>query len=319
MTRILFSTIVGVCLLGAVGRAQGPGSFIGPGSTVEGDILRGAGVAAAGMGQYNLQTAQAENILASTAIMVTDYMRTIRLLDAQARARHRIERHQNQVKQLTAIRERLLNDPNLVDFQNGNALNALRDDLRNFSKSELGTVLIPADVVRKLPYRVGKEAQIISLRRMMHLSSWWPPVFQDPSFDRAKVEYDRAIKAAIEEFSELRIQAKTRERVDKAIDDLRALLQKQDDGLPATKYGINHVTELRAYAILLQKPVSQRAFVDLDSYSGTTAADLLKFMDDHNIQFAETGNPEENEDYRRVYLALDEQRKVMGKATGREK
>jgi hypothetical protein len=51
--------------------------WIGPGSTIAGDYLRGVGVAAAGMGIYNEKTAIAESINLDTAIRLNEYVAAV--------------------------------------------------------------------------------------------------------------------------------------------------------------------------------------------------------------------------------------------------
>src|SRR5262245_45894096 len=51
--------------------------WIGSGSTIAGDYLRGVGVAAAGMGIYNEKTAIAESINLDTAIRFNEYVAAV--------------------------------------------------------------------------------------------------------------------------------------------------------------------------------------------------------------------------------------------------
>ena len=70
MARRILGILLIPILLGTPARAQN----IGAGSTVAGDYLRGVGIEAAGMGQFNLHTAQANSINTDTAIRWNEYV-----------------------------------------------------------------------------------------------------------------------------------------------------------------------------------------------------------------------------------------------------
>src|SRR4051812_26183984 len=70
------STAIGFLALAAFATAEARGQFIfaGPGSTPQGDFLRGEGIALWGAGQFNLNTAQANSINTDTWIRFNDYL-----------------------------------------------------------------------------------------------------------------------------------------------------------------------------------------------------------------------------------------------------
>ena len=75
MKRAIAGTMLVVFLIGVAARGQGFNrQIILPGSTPQGDYLRGVGVAAAGMGAYNQQTAIANQLSAQTFIMLNEYI-----------------------------------------------------------------------------------------------------------------------------------------------------------------------------------------------------------------------------------------------------
>ena len=316
MMRSVLAGLAAIFILGATARAQ----VITAGSTAEGDYLRGVGIAAAGysqlaagIGQMNRNNAIAGNIQAQTAIMVTDYIRATRLADAQARARERIARHVNQVKMLAAIHDRILNNPNLSDFRKGDTHNALLVKLRTFTPSEIGPngVVLSANLVRQIPFKLNEKALVISIPRMMHRNNSWPPEFQDVRFATWKTAYDRAMNAALDEFVEINIQQRSVAKLRDAIDDLKRELEKSQDKGKGYFEALNHLDDLKKYSMMLEYKKAQDVLVDLDSYSGTTVAELLKFMDDHNVQFDVAERPQEMRAYREIYDALDKQRSLL--------
>ena len=72
MTRRIVGSLLILLLAGASAEAQ----LITAGSTPQGDYLRGVGIAAYGMGLYNLNTAQANQINAQTFMMLNEYIWT---------------------------------------------------------------------------------------------------------------------------------------------------------------------------------------------------------------------------------------------------
>ena len=88
MTRALILTLALLVLTGPSALAQF--NFVGPGSTAEGDYLRGVGVAAFGMGVYNQQTAVANSINADTAMRVNEYIYAALMNENKMNAEHRV-------------------------------------------------------------------------------------------------------------------------------------------------------------------------------------------------------------------------------------
>jgi hypothetical protein len=72
MARAFGGTLLILAVLGTDARAQV--LITGPGSTPQGDYLRGVGIAAAGMGIYNERTAVANRINTETFVFWNEYI-----------------------------------------------------------------------------------------------------------------------------------------------------------------------------------------------------------------------------------------------------
>lgn len=286
--------------------------FVGPGSTPEGDYLRGVGMASWGMGQYNLNTARAESIRVDAAITLDSYIGAVRKEENARQARIRAQKLADHLKYWHGSRERLRDAPNAYDISIGNALNDLMGFVSQgkFTPSELRStsILLPADVVRRLPFKLGEEGAVISLPRMKHEGiGAWPVAYQDKKYTRVRETYDRAIKHALDEQYEGRISQKTMIELDQAVGSISRQLEldtfvKNESALynPAIK----HLRELEKSATQLKSHKIERVTSDLDAYMGTTVDELRKFMNDHKLSFAIAERPEEVAAYREIYALL---------------
>ena len=113
------------------GRYGGWGGWGGGVGTAQGSMMRGAGVAAAGAGAYNEQTAVARSINANTAMQVNQYMYEVN----KTNAKYYYTRSANKQKEASstgeAIYKRLHDNPAGHDIHTGDALNVVLDELTN--------------------------------------------------------------------------------------------------------------------------------------------------------------------------------------------
>lgn len=65
---------------------------------------------------------------------------------------------------------------------------------------------------------------------------------------------------------------------------------------------------------LLKSHRIQKTLVDIDQYSGTTLADLVKFMNDHQLQFAVPEEADEFKLYNTLFLLMDDEYKSLATA-----
>ncbi len=314
MKRIFATLVVFLSLFNAKAKAQ---IYVGSGSTATGDILRGEGIAAWGWGQYNLNTAQGNSINADTMIKIDQYIGESRRAENARQARIRAENKARRLKYFNELQDRLLNAPEGADILAGNALNIIMTKLNSgrFNQTELGMtrVMIPVDIVRRIPFSVGETGHKISMSRMMHYGKSWPIAFEDEKFTSGKKRYDRAINHALSETQKSAIQQKTIKEVELAVEELNTVLLSLENAMneKSFKEALYHLADLKLYPGLFGSQKPQEALIALDTYSGTTVEELRKFMDKYSLRFAPAERPGEREAYRAIYTALHMQGEAL--------
>jgi hypothetical protein len=310
--RRLFAALVVLTSLGTDVRAQ----YIGAGSTLAGDYLRGVGIAAMGMGQYNLYTAQATSINVDTTIRWTEYLAAV--AKQQTREyRARIEAEAAQAKEFyKQNRQRLLENPDAHDVLSADALNRLLDQMQDnkISDSTLRAtefrVPMSVDMIRKIPFKLSEKGEKFSMDRLcLKGKATWTVALQDERFLLQKKAYQRALDKALEQAIDGRMQLPTIDGVEVAADDLLRRLDEvvgpsADRLYTEAKQRLN---ELKATVRMLKTSKVERAIGEIDKYSGTTVGDLLAFMQIHNLRFAAADSPEERKLLPELYASLKEQ------------
>src|SRR4051794_22035713 len=105
MRRTIIVTIIILTSTGTTSMAQPV--FVGPGSTVEGDYLRGVGVASYGMSLGNFYNAQADAIYTNTWMRLNDYIAAVLENENAKNAVHRHEILQKEHDAYNKRRERI--------------------------------------------------------------------------------------------------------------------------------------------------------------------------------------------------------------------
>ena len=167
----------------ASGLAAGPaqaqffgGGFWGEGfggvGTPQSELARGAGMYAMGMGQFNLDTAQANSIDADTMMRWNQYVYNSRVEGARVWRERQARQDQNRRENAEAIRLRLRNAPNQVDITSGNALNAALDELnepRAFRKAVYAgsKIKLGGESIREIPFSYASAAISTSVHQLV--------------------------------------------------------------------------------------------------------------------------------------------------------
>ena len=159
MLRAILTPLALLALMGSNALAQM--NFVGPGSTAQGDYLRGVGVASFGMGVYNHQTAMANSINADTAMRVNEYMYACLMNENRMNAEHREAMAAQDKENYNKIRQRIEQHPEARDVAKGDALNVVLEQLNNpkiqESSSRSVTVPLSVDEVRRIPFKLGAK------------------------------------------------------------------------------------------------------------------------------------------------------------------
>ena len=190
--RMFLATLSVLALFESSTQAQ----IIFPGSTPEGDYLRGVGLAAWGMGLYNLETAQAESINLDTSIRWNEYLAAVAAESTRAYVARKRAAATEEKEFYKRNRERIKTNPEVREVANGEALNRILEELQNPNltdsvfRSERMQVPLPADLVRHILFSLAEKGQQFSMARLtLKGKGNWSVAFQDKQFDYVKRAY----------------------------------------------------------------------------------------------------------------------------------
>jgi hypothetical protein len=290
--------------------------FIGAGSTPQGDYLRGVGIAAMGMGIYNQQTAIANSINLDTEIRFNEYVAAVAKEMRRAYAERRAYLAAQNKEANQKIADRITNHPEAHDVMTGDALTAIMGQLLGPEISESSfrsaEVLLPVDMIRRIPFRLGDRGENFSMNRFtIKGKGKWPVAFQDKRFERELKEFETAVDLALEEAVEGKAQMSKIARIQRAVDELARKLEKEidpdTDQRALSEAGLR-LKDLKKTARQFETQGVQQALGEIDKYSGTTVNDLRIFMRKYNLTFGSAETPDERKLYPELYEALQIQR-----------
>ena len=322
MRRILAVSLFGLALT-ATTDARAQFFYLGPGSTPQGDYLRGLGVAGYGMGYYNLATAQAIRINVGTEILLNEYIASVLKAETRERARRYYGNLKDHMERYKKLLDRYLNNANDRDVLNGESLNAQMNLLKgpeydSAFRSPDSRVPLAADMVRQIPFMLGEKGAVISMRRFQIRDREWGVLLNDPKYSTVKRNYKQALDRALD----LQIEGKLTPKVVKELQDsvarMKAVLNL-DQQNPRAGAGLF----MEAFVLVGGLETSSKHFElemvgkvvsDLAQYSGTTVDDLRVFMRSHGLQFAVASTVDEKTLYPEINALLRQQRDLVSGA-----
>lgn len=301
---------------GAASAQFGRGFGGGGGSTVQGDILRGEGMAALGFGQYNLATAMATSINVDTSIRWNQYVYLSIMEDLHNKAVHRQAHFQrndaNYRKNLRRIRE----TPDQIDLRTGDALNSvlaqLLDPRISPSNYRKAVVQLSGDTIRKIPFHYAQRGATFSMERLIGKREW-PLRLLDQDFAAYRKDYERSIDRAIERDIEGKLASEDVRAVRLAVQSLEARVDEVIKQSETQDYvhARNFLRRLAEYPRMLNERGIERVIAEIDTYPGTSVGDLIGFMQKHNLRFGAADSPTENALYAGLFTSLVEQREQV--------
>jgi len=326
-----FRRVLGIAILLALSagesRAQYYGGYggygwsgWGGGATPLGNIARGLGAYNVGAGVYNEDTAIANSVNADTIERWNEYM----FLSQQEANRRAYLRRQRQLQRDAnsgdSLYKRVRDTPQEGDIDNGDALNAILDQLNNpkIHSTALRLINDPIDAkaVREIPFENASEAVTLSLSQLTG-EDGWPPALQGPAFEAERKAYQDAVTRAVKEDEEGQLSPQTLQAVNVAAAQLRAKLEANK---PADRVeyinAVNYIKTLLGMARMLEKPQVDKILAELDSVKQTTVGSLLGFMHTYNLRFAPASTPTQREVYRNLYALMDPARDRILKDAG---
>ena len=309
--------LAGLVLLGSLGTTGKAQYFgIGGGSTPQGDYLRGAGIAAMGMGIYNEKTAIANSINVDTMIRWDQYIAAVskEMTREYASRRDYLSAKNKELEQ--KILDRLRENPEARDVMTGDALSTVMDQLTDPKISEssfrYAEVPLSVDVIRRIPFRLGESAQNFSMSRLtIKGKGKWPVAFQDKAFARELQEFEKGVDTALDEAVEGKAQQSSIYEIQKSVDELARKLDREIDpktNPQAYTEAASRLKDLRATVKLFETHKVQQAIGEIDKYSGTTVNDLKNFMRKYGLRFGRAESTDERKLYPELYETLRQQR-----------
>ncbi len=281
----------------------------GAGSTVEGSVAQGLGMFAMGAGVYNEKTAVANSINTDTVMRWNQYV-----YEAQKEATRQYygRRDANIAKNKEAFNaqmDRILNNPSARDIQQGDALNAIMDQLADprIPASALRSIDAPIDAasVRQIPFVNASEAISISLAGIRNAASW-PSRLRDPRLASEQKDFEKLVIQARDEDQEGEIAPET-------LDQLRGVAKRIKDKLTEMplsneredRDALNFARTIVAMTRMLDKPNVGAVLDELRKVEKTNLSHLLAFMHTFNLRFGPAETPEQRTAYQQLYPTMD--------------
>ncbi len=271
--------------------------------------LQGAGYYAMGAGMYNLDTAQARNINAQTAMQWNDYVAQITHESARIHAMRVHNEFQRNQALYDAHQRNLRENPGKVEIENGDALNAALDDLTNpklgSSALRAASAPVPASLIAEVPFQNAAERVTLMLDEL-RTAVKWPEVFEGERFARDKQIFDNLVAQMRKEAAEGEVSPKTLRSAQSFVDELRAKVTAQPLPDPLDQQEAMRFLTTSSYLLsLLRKPDIQPALLELRKVQDTTVGHLLGFMNAFNLRFGVAKTPREKQAYQRLFQILD--------------
>jgi hypothetical protein len=266
----------------------------------------------AGLGMADLDNAQALNIDVQSAIQWNQYLyESEQEYIRQARLRRNAEL-KNDKKRYASMQDRIHNAPTKSDIENGDALNAIMDDLMSpkLRRVSLRLAVAPLswDVVREIPFLYASGGVVLSLDRLTSEDNW-PDLLETDAFSKERDQFRKAIQDALKADQSGRLGS---DQVGAVRDAVVALKKKLDEtSKPSDPDAIkaqNFLKGLAGMTQLLQKPKFEEILAALETYPGTTVRDLVGFMEQFNLRFAAAETDRQKQIYNDLYATLDPQR-----------
>jgi hypothetical protein len=308
--------VVAMLVVLAASTGDARAQWIGAGSTPQGDYLRGAGIAAAGMGLYNQRTAIANSINLDTFIRFNEYMAAVANEQRKEYVERRMYLSARNKEMNDKIEDRIKNHPEARDVLSGDALTSIINQLMDPEISEssfrYAQVPLPVDMIRRIPFRLGERGENFSMHRLtMKGKGKWPVAFQDTRFAVELKEFEAAVDAALEEAIDGKAQLSKMARIQSAVEELARKLEREvdpDTDRRALNEAALQLKSLRTTVRQFETQGVQQALGEIATYSGTTVNDLRLFMRKYNLTFGRAETPDERLLYPELYEALQIQK-----------
>lgn len=278
------------------------------GGTAQGDIARGLGAFAQGVGEANLSNAQAASINTDTVMRWNNYMYQSQL-EANRRYQENLARkQQNNTRTREEIYRRLRDNPTSADVARGDALNVAFDEI-NDPKTQSVTLkyanaVVPGTLIRDIPFQVASAAITASVNQVV--GNGPPAALKTATF---RPEADELKKIA----AELRKQNEETGKHDpatleRAREQLKRLSEKVETtykrNTPQRRDSERWIKAAYGLTRLLETPAVEVLLAGVEKRPDTTLRDLLGFMNAFNLRFGAATTDQQRQAYSTLYPLL---------------
>ncbi len=302
--------------------------------TAEGDILRGKGVFAAGVGWYNLNSAKGNAI---NVRAMRNYNEEVRLnyinrvkFYAEKKAGRKVTQEEAAKRAQQRIAE-LRNNPSIDDIRNGDALNLLAvmltdPDVKQQDWYQSAVPLPDKATLKDIVFQYypnkmsDKDVRVdIALSRISKNVDW-PLVFKTESFADERAAYENAVSKVRGTVIMNRFDPNEITIVDKCLEKLTEEIQKtyanDKRGFKATALAFQ--AELKSATKLFDGAVLDYAkdiLQETNEYDAKSVGELMAFMLRYRLFFAPADSPRSTDLYDKLFKAMDEQATKLGVKT----
>jgi hypothetical protein len=322
--------VIALTLAGGSAEAQfyGGGYWGGYGgggvSTAQGSALQGAGMAAMGMGRYNVETAQARQINSQTTMAWNQYMYEASIESNRVYNEQKHKREAQEKGDVSAIKNRVRNNPTSVDIADGSALNSALTELSNpkvFQKSVYygGKIKLGGETIRNIPFQYASAGISTSVHQLTHGGA--PDCMKKreefvPYRDRLK-----AIAAQIRKEAEETGSPKP-ETITKGKDEIMALKAKVEEVFPQSSQdrrdSMKFIKAIYGLASMLETPAINVLLSGVEKHPDASVGDLLGFMSAYNLRFGASETPAQKQIYQTLYPMIAKLRDEVSGTPGAE-
>ena len=305
IAMMIILTFPGVSAQAQYGRWGGWGGA----STVGGSMGRGMGVASAGAGIYNVDTAEARSMNANTAMQVNQYMYEVNLNNAKhfyARAAAKQKEVDLTGKEMY---RRLHDNPSAYDVHDGDALNVVLDDLTNpqvYTQAVQGaTQPVASQLVKNVAFEYA--ANMITTSLVDLTESGAPDVLlTNPAFQAEHQALRVQLAKAHKELdSQGQVSPELQANCRVAIQALHAKVDAMlPQGTRNRDEADNYLKALYLFSKMLKSPSVDQFLVGLDKLSTTTLGHLITFMHTFNLRFGAAKGPDQEAAYDQLFPLL---------------
>ena len=307
--------------------------------TVQGDILRGKGRFLEGAGWYELNSARGRNIDVDTwskynkevQRLYRDYM-----IDRYKRMAYKkgltVRQQAEVMRKFAEDQRRWRENPSPDDIASGNALNALAGDLADASiePSSWWRAQVPLPTNLSLTSMAFKVADPRKAKLMqstvavdrMQVTDGWPLPFRRPEIEPECTAYKESVASVVAKCREgTQLEASD---FDGLRDTVTALTRKIDTAIPTRDNERGQARDFvrrldEATRIFAEQTYAERLIRDVSQHKATTVAELLGFMRQYRLMFADPGSsPEVEQMYEGLYGRLREQIVKLGFKPGQK-